>query len=209
MARLTKKEILNLTPADIEHMRRTNLTQLKQITSDIQAINRKSYLRSKAAGIESPFVSAYERSGGPASLKSFRGSSNEAAQVKAEFESQMSLLQSKTRTFKGAQKVYSEMARLIDPEHKKFAANIRDMNKDEVKQFWDVYHKFAQSHVVQTSSVTNVSPPESISSIILSELNSDDDVDDILKRVDEAYNKLYQQREAENNNDINPDPFVL
>ena len=48
MARLTKAEILSLTPEQITNLSKTNLAQLKQITSDLQAINRKSYQRLKA-----------------------------------------------------------------------------------------------------------------------------------------------------------------
>lgn len=207
MARLTKKEILELTPQQIEQMRRTNLQQLKQITSDLQAINRKSYLRSKAGGVESPFVSAYERSGGPTSLKSFRGSSNEAAQVKAEFETQMSLLKSKSRTFAGAQKVYSEMVKKIDPTHQKFAANIKDMDKDEIAKFWDIYHKLSEKHASIGANGSLGSPPEAVSDIIKSELDSGDSIDDILARVDSKYQELYQEEEM--NADYNENPFIF
>ncbi len=207
MARLTKKEILELTPQQIEQMRRTNLQQLKQITSDLQAINRKRYLRSKAGGVESPFVSAYERSGGPASLKSFRGSSNEAAQVKAEFETQMSLLKSKSRTFSGAQKVYSEMIKKIDPSHQKFAANIKDMDKEEIAKFWDIYHKLSEKHASIGANGSLGSPPEAVSDIIKSELDSGDSIDDILARVDSKYQELYQEEEM--NADYNENPFIF
>lgn len=207
MARLTKKEILGLTPQQIEQMRRTNLQQLKQITSDLQAINRKSYLRSKAAGIDSPFVSAYEKSGGPASLKSFRGSSNEAAQVKAEFESQMSLLKSKTRTFAGAQKVYSEMVKKIDPSHKKFGSNIREMKKEDVSKFWDIYHKLSEKHASIGANGSLGSPPEAVSDIIKSQLDSGDDIDEILSKVDSMYQDYYQ--EEEQNADYDENPFVF
>ncbi len=207
MARLTKKQILSLTPQQIEQMRRTNLQQLKQITSDLQAINRKSYLRSKAKGIETPFVSSYERSGGPKSLKSFRGSSNEAAQVKAEFESQMSLLKSKSRTFSGAQKVYSEMINKIDPSHQKFAANIKDMNKEDVAKFWDIYHKLSEKHTSLGANGSLGSPPEAVSDIIKSQLDSSDDVDEILSKVDSMYQELYQ--EVESGDDYSENPFIF
>lgn len=207
MARLTKKEILGLTPQQIEQMRRTNLQQLKRITSDLQAINRKSYLRSKAAGIESPFVSAYERSGGSASLKSFRGSSNEAAQVKAEFETQMSLLKSKSRTFAGAQKVYSEMIKKIDPSHQKFAASIKEMDKEDIAKFWDVYHKLTEKHASLGANGSLGSPPEAVSDIITSELDSGDSIDDILARVDSKFQELYQEEEM--NADYNENPFIF
>lgn len=207
MARLNKEQILALTPSDIERLRRTNLTQLKQITSDLQAINRKSYMRSKAAGIESPFVSAYERSGGPTSMKSFRGSSNEAAQVKAEFETQMSLLKSKSRTFAGAQKVYSEMVKKIDPSHQKFAGNIKDMNKEDIAKFWDIYHKLTEKHASLGANGSLGSPPESVSDIITSELDSDDSIDEILARVDSKYQELYQEEEM--NADYNENPFIF
>lgn len=207
MARLTKEQILSLTPSDIERMRRTNLTQLKQITSDLQAINRKSYIRSKASGIESPFVSAYERSGGPASLKSFRGSVNESAQVKAEFESQLSLLQAKTRTFKGAKNVYKEMVDLMDPSHKTFSPEMDEMDKEKISAFWQLYRRLKEAHALVQGDNKDTSPLAVVRDIISSSIDMNKSFDEMLADVEEKYNKRYQ--EVESGDDYSENPFIF
>ena len=214
MARLTKAQILNLTPKEIEHMRRYDIKQLKQITSDLQAINRKSYIRLKGKGIESPYVKSYERSGGPMSLKGLGVGKNksteqimkEATAIKNELEAQLSHLKAQTRTMKGSQKVYSEMRQKIDPAGQVLAANIEDMDKDEVSKYWEVYHKWSEDHVVDSQQG---SPPVAVSSIIWKNMDANKTADEILKQVDEDYKELYIQKEKKANEDYSPNPYSI
>ena len=217
MARMTKAEILSLTPEQIEHLRRYDVTKLKQITSDLQAINRKSYMRLKAKGINSPFVKSYEKAGGQMSLRglaSGKGKSDqqlrmEATKVKNEFETQLSHLKAQTRTMKGAQKVYSEMRSKIDPEGNKLPENIREMSTEDVGKFWDVYHKMAEKHPSMKSDGSQGSPPGSVSEMIWNNIDPIENVDDIFKKVDEEYNEWYKTKELESQEDYSPNPYTI
>lgn len=204
MARLTKSEILSLTPQQIEQMKRHNLTQLKRITSDLQAINKKSYTRMSSRGIHSQFISTFEKSGG---VHSIRGMT--AQQVKAEFESQLSMVKAQTRTMKGANKVYKEMAKKIDPSGTRLPESMLQLNKDQVSSFWDVYHKFSEMHPTESGAGTGGSPPEAVSEMIWNNIDDGGSVDDILERVNREYEDWYRQKEMKDETDYISNPFTI
>lgn len=192
MPRLTKAEILALTPEQIDQMSKTNLTQLKQITSDLQAINKKSYARMKAKGMNTGFVRGYEQSGGS---KSVRGMS--AAEVKAELKAQASLNKAKTRTVSGATSVYKKMVSSIDPEHKIFAEDYKLASKDDIKRFWDLYHKAKEVTGERVRGGHDASQLDyELSNIITDEMRSSDEaLADIEKNISERYEDIYKERQ--------------
>ena len=195
MARLTKAQILSLTPEQIDKMAKSDLKQLKRITSDLQAINKKSFQRLSAKGMKTGFVRGYEATGGPKSLKSMVGK-NAASQVKAEFQSQLSLISAKTRTISGAKNVYMKMIKSIDPEHKVFPSNYNIASKEEISQFWELYHKTKEfsGERVRSGSVGSELDIE-LANIITDEMRSDA-VDDMLANITSEYSKLYEERQA-------------
>jgi hypothetical protein len=208
MARLTKSEILSLTPRQITQIEKTHPEQLRQMTRDLQAINRKSYQRLTAKGIRSQFVSGYESAGGTASLRGM-----DITDVRAEFETQLSLNKAQSRTVKGSQRVYSQMKNRIDPEGKFLPSDIKDLDPEQAKKFWNTYHKLSEKHAEISGNGSRGSPPLEVADIIFEELaNSDFDPDDenafdeFFAAVDEAYNKWYQESESEPDDYIE-DPF--
>lgn len=204
MARLTKAEILSLTPQQIEQLKRHNLQQLKQITSDVQAINKKSYKRLSSKNIRSPFVTGYEKAGGTASL---RGMTDK--QVKAEFETQLALLKAQTRTKSGAQKVYSEMRKKINPSEDVLPEKVEDIPNEEISKFWDVYHKFSEIHPTESAKGTGGSPPEAVSEMIWNNMEGEKSIDDILSEVNQEYEEWYKQKELEEQADYISDPYSI
>lgn len=201
MARLTKAEIMALTPEQVDQLSKTNLTQLKQIVSDLQAINKKSYQRLTAKGMNTGFVRGYEQSGGNKSLKGMT-----ATEVKAEFEAQKGRMSAKTRTVKGASSVYKKMVSAIDPEHKIFNEDYKTASKEDIKRFWELYHKAKEVTGERVRGGHAGSPLDyELSEIITDEMRSSDEaIEDIEKAISEKYEDIYKERQKGMQLESNP-----
>lgn len=201
MARLTKSQILNLTPEQIDIMAETKPAELRRITSDLQAITKKRYERQISKGMKTGFVKGYEAAG-QTSTKGLSGK-----ELKAEFYSQKAFLEEyKTSTIAGSKDVYTEMINRIDPEHQYFAENPNLNSKDDIKRFWDLYHhakEAAGERVRQGTAGSDID--QELSDIIVNEMKGDgESFDKMLQNVTEAQNELYKQRQAGMGYESNP-----
>lgn len=201
MARLTKAQILNLTPEQIDIMAKSNPAQLRRITSDLQAITKKRYERQQAKGMKTGFVKGYE-SAGKTSVRNLSGK-----ELKAEFETQRGFLtEYKTSTMAGSKDVYTEMINKIDPEHQYFAENPNLNSKEDIKRFWDLYHsakEVAGERIRQGTAGSDID--QELSDIIVNEMDVDSEsFDEMLRNVDEARKELYRQRQAGMGYESNP-----
>lgn len=205
MPRLTKAQIEALTPEQIDTLAKTDLTALKRIVSDLQAINKKSYQRMTAKGMNTGFVQSYERAGGYTSVKTMTGK-NAASQVKSEFKAQMRRLQAKTRTMSGAKQIYEKMVSGIDPEHKILPAKMEYADKDQIARFWELYHAAKEHTAERVRGGHDGSPLDIELSNIISDNMRDGDLpfNEMEDKIKEDYEKVYKERQAGISRESNP-----